>query len=379
MTAPNIIHDEVLVGLVGEVVRKVEQDLTSGTLSEQPGLYSGEAGSVLYLLCLYLSVHDDALLPVIKQKLEFITNRVNDGDVGWSFANGLGGILWLIRKCEKYGVCSIRDEDISYYEQALLEQGKEYLQAGNVDLLHGAFGFFWSVLCRERKNGRSQIVAETEILLKDHVFPVIENKISSAAGQVEDLSLAHGLTGNLLFLCKIAGLHLLKQETSRLIALLARKILHFEFKSEKPSLFPGRLDQEHRDLPSRLAWCYGDLGIAHAFLWASFVLNDRTWRDHAIRIFLHAAQRRTPEETGISATGFCHGRMGVAYLFLKGYQETGNPELQKACLFWIQQSLEMLKQTKDLSLLEGKAGIGLTLLAATGPVIPDWDECFFLS
>lgn len=151
--------------------------------------------------------------------------------------------------------------------------------------------------------------------------------------------------------------------------------------------------------PPRLAWCYGDPGVAAALLVAARAVGRPDWEREAIGIALHAADA-PPEACGIVDAPFCHGALGVGHLFNRLVQATGRPRLAETARFWLERGLAMRRPGGKLGgfhalvadgsgrptrrvafrrLLIGSAGIGLALLAATTDVEPAWDRFFLLS
>ena len=148
---------------------------------------------------------------------------------------------------------------------------------------------------------------------------------------------------------------------------------------------------------SRLAWCYGDLGIASAFWQTGKNNNNTEWKQEAIDILLHTAQRLNTKENLIMDAGICHGAAGVAHIFNRFYKETGIKEFDEARWYWLDQTLQMAKPGTGLAgyqvwnhkagwqneygLLEGIAGIGLALAGFLTEDVQDldWDQCLLLS
>jgi hypothetical protein len=96
----------------------------------------------------------------------------------------------------------------------------------------------------------------------------------------------------------------------------------------------------------------------------------------------------------------CHGAIGVGHVFNRIYQATGEPALGEAASLWLERGLAMRRPGGRLGgfhsvmvgpegeitrriayrgILEGAAGIGLALLAATTEVEPEWDRLLMLS
>jgi hypothetical protein len=149
---------------------------------------------------------------------------------------------------------------------------------------------------------------------------------------------------------------------------------------------------------ARLAWCYGDPGVAAALLLAARCVEEPAWERAAMDIALRAAAR-PPEHAGVKDAGLCHGAAGLGHLFNRLYQATGELRLAEAPRFWFRQTLEMRQPdhgiagyaafmpehegeerwVNDPGLLTGAAGIALALLAAATPVEPNWDRMLLVS
>jgi hypothetical protein len=146
---------------------------------------------------------------------------------------------------------------------------------------------------------------------------------------------------------------------------------------------------------SRVAWCYGDLGISLALLGAARRAGRPEWEGEALDIARRVAGR-SPEHAGVADAALCHGTAGNAHLFNRLHHATGEVLFRDAALEWFQRTLAFhqagqgmggfFAYTPDLEdatrdpwapvpgLLEGAAGIGLALLAALGSAEPVWDQ-----
>src|SRR5262249_1772121 len=104
------------------------------------------------------------------------------------------------------------------------------------------------------------------------------------------------------------------------------------------------------------------------------------------------------ERSGILDAAFCHGSCGLAHIYNRLYQATGDEELAKVARFWYQRTLELRRPgsgiggylaavngvsgtewIEDPRVLTGAAGIALALLAAPCALDPAWDRMFLLS
>jgi hypothetical protein len=150
--------------------------------------------------------------------------------------------------------------------------------------------------------------------------------------------------------------------------------------------------------PSRLAWCYGDLGMAATLLVAARGAGEPAWESTAVELALAAAERPV-ELARVFDAGLCHGAGGVAHLFNRIHQATGEERLGEAARFWYERTLELRQPglgvggfrawsadvagvqdwRDDPGLLEGATGVALALLAAVSAVEPEWDRALLVS
>lgn len=149
---------------------------------------------------------------------------------------------------------------------------------------------------------------------------------------------------------------------------------------------------------SRLAWCYGDPGIAASLLAAARAVGEPAWEEEARAIALSAAERSV-ETAMVRDAGLCHGAAGLGHLFNRMYRTTGEERLAEAARFWIGHALAIRQPGEGIAgfrvwtaeqdggspwrtepgFLEGAAGIGLALLAAVSTVEPAWDRVLLVS
>ena len=218
-----------------------------------------------------------------------------------------------------------------------------------------------------------------------------------------DLGLAHGVPGIVAFLAQAAAVthdDRTKRKAQRLVKGAVSWLLAQKLPARSGSMFPfsvGVKPAEPRD-PARLAWCYGDLGIATALLSAGRILNRSDWTAEALKIASHAA-KRSFKQSGVRDTGLCHGAAGVAHLFNRLYQTSGAPPLRDAARSWLKRAIRMRVPNErvagfparhytesagfhwrsDPGLLNGATGVALALLSAATPVRPDWDRALLFS
>jgi lantibiotic biosynthesis protein len=216
-----------------------------------------------------------------------------------------------------------------------------------------------------------------------------------------NLGVAHGVPGAIAMLGRIAAADVDARTQKRARALLD-KAVRWLLAQDLPRGAEGRFayavaPQFPRE-PARLAWCYGDAGVAAALLVAARAVREPAWEKASLRIALTAAAR-TEATAGVVDAGLCHGAAGIAHIFHRIYLATGEERLATAARAWFERMLAMRKPrrgfggflaygpvgTKTLGwrgqpgFLVGSAGVTLALLAATTGGDPVWDRALLLS
>ncbi|NMO51809.1 lanthionine synthetase C family protein [Actinoplanes sp. TBRC 11911] len=143
---------------------------------------------------------------------------------------------------------------------------------------------------------------------------------------------------------------------------------------------------------SRSAWCYGSPGVARALHLAGEAVDDTDLRNAAATA-LHDFLRRVNAAQPADSSTFCHGLAGVLQVVLRFAHDAqaGGPAESTASavadLLLAQYSPGRLlgygplsgQDIEDPGLLDGAAGVVMTLLAAATDTEPTWDRLFLLS
>jgi hypothetical protein len=208
------------------------------------------------------------------------------------------------------------------------------------------------------------------------------------------------MAGAIAFLGGICGAGI-EQATARpLLEEAVRWLLAHSVRTEAGPTFPLWVAPGFEPYPARCAWCYGDPGIAAALLLAARGVGNARWEQTAVDLACRAAERPA-SETGVVNAGFCHGAAGLAHLYNRIYQASGEPKLGDAALHWLERTLQFYRLARDdgaswilgswdpdqqepstwagAELAGGAAGVALVLLAAATSVEPSWDRMFLVS
>ncbi|HKE18032.1 MAG TPA: lanthionine synthetase C family protein [Kofleriaceae bacterium] len=211
-----------------------------------------------------------------------------------------------------------------------------------------------------------------------------------------NLGVAHGAPGIVGFLAQacIADVAPAAQRTARrLLDGAVRWILSHEGRGEA-SAFAWAADETARE-PARLAWCYGDAGIAASLLLAARAVEEPAWERAAIRIALGAA-RRSHRSSGVADAGLCHGSGGLGHLFHRLYRMTGMTEFAAAARRWYRVTFDHAgargsggrpsaadrqlsrSWTASPGFLSGSGGVAVAIAAALADGAAPWNRVMLI-
>ncbi len=339
-----------------------------------------------------------------------INNLLKSNFSDATFAYGSTGIMWLLEFFNKNNFLTTNLQISNEVKRSIYEYGKNNFRSSNADLFTGGLGaclFFLEIFYDgfdkkyiEYYIDEIQQQAESEgDCIKWSTTFYSDGKPTNE--RIYNLGLAHGIPSIISVLSMMYEVGIRKDACQKLL----KDSINWVLNQELPSTFLSRFSlgvmknnpKELSQLPSRLAWCYGDLGIASAIWMAGISTSNEEWKKKAVEIMLHASKRRDLKENSVIDAGLCHGTSGIAHIFNRFYQATKIEEFKEAAIYWFNETLNMAKFEDGLAgyktwmgedyggwqnssgLLEGTAGIGLALLAAISYEEPKWDRCLLLS
>ncbi|WP_081981624.1 lanthionine synthetase C family protein [Alistipes sp. ZOR0009] len=368
------------------------------------GLLSGSMGEIIFLY--EYSKIDKKYLEYAEKKFDHMYESIYNGNIFHSYCSGLPGICVGISYLQEKGILDknsfISDEIDSYIELKL----NKCFNDKNYDFLHGAIGIGLYFLDRFTSNK-----TKYGKILKDIINFIYINAIFSREGYVRwssnkfgdnnsDISIAHGSASIIIFLCKL--LPILDTTDYYRAKKLIVGTVNFTLSLEQDtnifnSYFPYSYNLATKEKEnSRLAWCYGDLGISYSLLEAATVLNNNQWHKKAMEIFNYSISRTELEKNFIHDASLCHGTIGIALIFYKLYIRTNDMKFLHITQYWIKKTLEFCNPNESIDsfklyfeinenkwsnrtgILEGLAGIGLTLNSYNNRDNADWSKFLLL-
>lgn len=326
-----------------------------------------------------------------------------------TFLGGSVGMAWVLQHLERYHGAEDVLVKVDEALLELLEGGSERL---NFDLAFGLAGMGIYALERMPHPNAVEIVEHVLCRLEDSALHTSQGFAWRTDPELLDpgkrmlypdgyfnLGVAHGVPGVIAFLGLACHSAIADERVDRLLDGATNWMLAQRLDQDQATCFSYFSSSSRVPEPTRSAWCYGDPGVAAAFMCAARGADQDRWAEQALDVACRAARRRFAD-SGVVDAGLCHGASGLGHIFNRLYQATGEESLQTAARKWFEQTLDMRRSaegvagylswmkltaqqredwTVDRGLLTGAAGIALSLAAAVSPVEPEWDRCLLLS
>ena len=378
------------------------------------GLLSGLTSVLLILSEFYRRTRDQRYKEEFGYCLEQIIERVDNTPVMlFTFCDGLAGLGWAFNYLKN----QVPEMDIEEFIE--LDDFLEEVDAGlsaplatilgeqDFDLMHGAMGIGLYLLSRNKTSEVEKIIHVLYAKRDEEIDEIRWSRYDkyTTKADVYDLGLAHGNAGTLYFLGKCYQKGVCKDLCKTLIL---GSIRFYRNNVQNPRIVGSYFHysilkdkyryKDNEPAFSRLAWCYGDIGIMHTILLVSKWVGLEEEREWIQKSMFGTIGRKTEENTMLHDSQFCHGMAGVGYLCLSLYNETGEPAFSEAAAYWLEKVLqdgrdnskgtagfifemgENVGWLEMIDLLSGLAGVSMFLLSVQNSLKKTaLDECFFLS
>ncbi|KZS42658.1 hypothetical protein AWE51_04205 [Aquimarina aggregata] len=381
--------------------------------NKEIGVLSGISGVALFQFYYSKYIEDDSHADKGAETITRAIDLINEGVIYPTFCTGIAGACWVLEVLKEEEFVEL-DEDFlsSDLDAYLLQAMKADIETENYDFLHGAMGYGYYFLKRYQNVTNS----ESKKAYKEYLDLLINalknsslNKDDNVWWETElikdegtmgcNLSLSHGMSSNINFLSRIAEHSEFYDDVKELLKNASHYILSCKNKDTTlTATFPNWVVKENADESgSRLAWCYGDLGIGLSLLRVGKQLNDTKLYNGALSALKYSTKRRDIDEAGVMDAGLCHGAYGIMHIYHYLYKTTNEVVFKETADFWAEKSLELAIHTEgyagymmwrggqkdnnwkpSVDLLEGIAGIGLSMISYLAPFDTKWDECLLI-
>ena len=375
-------------------------------------LASGSAGRALLYAYLALARPGHGYSDVAMACLDHATEALAASALPPGLYNGFAGLGWTEEHLAGRLFESDDDEAAvaSEIDAAILGLLRQEAWRGEYDLISGLTGLGVYALERlPRPPAREMLelwVVQMARLAQDHPAGAAwwtppqrlpaDQRAASPHGYY-NLGVAHGAPAVIAVLAATSAAGISTEPARPLLDRAVAWLLAQE-QSGVGSCFSTWVGEGIAPRASRLAWCYGDLGVAAALLLAARCVAQPDWEREAVRVARLAA-RRPEASAGVLDTGLCHGAAGLGHLFNRLYQATGDEDLAAAARSWFRRTLVMRRSGEGIAgflawapdrhkemgwrskegFLGGATGIALALLGAVSSLEPQWDRVLLSS
>ncbi|MBS1651131.1 MAG: hypothetical protein JSU07_03895 [Bacteroidetes bacterium] len=388
------INDSFLSNVIARKIDDIYIEIIKNNTSEDDdiGIMGGKTGELMFLFYYQLWKPKSNTNKKITTLIDLISRRLKTLN-NLSYASGFPGIITAFKNLIDNDMLEIEIEEETKTCAKLLE-------INNVDFFLGSTGVMHYINQFNNENSKMLSKYWCEKILTHAVSKnnSLKWKIKFSINSEEkgySIGLAHGLPAILIILCNIY-LKCKQIEIKNVINKAINGI--FEFYDEKNinGYFPTIVDENNKyHYGRKLSWCYGDLACAYSINYAGKILKDEKLMQIANKILFQCAIIKN-ENNDILDASFCHGSIGIAHIFSRMYNSTKRPIYQNAANYWYKVTLDKALFNNGLAgykhfhgkeigfkseygLLEGIAGIGLSLISSINQIEPNWDRCLLLS
>jgi class I lanthipeptide synthase len=364
-------------------------------------LARGSAGQSLFFLYLDQAFpgrgHGDTAVDLLERAID----AIRDPTVPAGLYSGFAGVAWAVEHVlPRLGEEEDLGEEIAFILQEHLSQSP---WQRHYDLIGGLVGYGVYAIERLPRPGARECLDLVVVRLAElaerqgpgltwftppELLP--PRALEMCPAGYYNLGVSHGVPGVIALLREIEAAGLSTTRTRELLEGAMAWLRAQKLPPDSGSVFPYHVAPGIEPRPSRLAWCYGDLGIAAA-------LRDV---DETLALDLGRKAAAWPiDEARIKDAGLCHGAAGIAHLFNRLHQVSGDRLFAEAARVWFEKVLDLrrpgegvagflswdaderdeLGWRSDPGFLMGAAGIGLALLSAATARVPDWDRVLLVS
>jgi len=397
-----VIEETVIDCHLVKIAKKCEAYVNSG---KKIGLYNGLGGVALFLFYYSKYTGDEHFGNVANKALGRITQELSASKNNFSYCSGIAGFGWLISHLQKANFLKEDfNELLNQLDPYLIKALDKFLEMGHYDFLNGYLGVYYYFLENdfeydERSKNLKSVIVE-KVINKLYDTAIIDgkkiswksytNRNSSIMGV--NLGLAHGLPSIIMLLLKTYASKKDHKVRSLIVgAIEYLKAVQSSYDNDalySSFIYDGEYINESSG--SRLAWCYGDLGVGLSFNKVGMELKIDDITNRSLMIFEMTISRKATELNGVYDASFCHGSSGLTFIYNKIYEKTNLPDYKLSCQYWLNQTLDIINKSDykawfhstgyrlEHGILEGVSGIGLSLLSIVDRNSRGWEEAFLI-
>jgi lantibiotic biosynthesis protein len=363
-------------------------------------------GKGFRLLCYYelfritgrlsYKVDIDEAYGLLAKELQQLSGKANP-----QLSTGLAGVLWLFCELKEDGLAAgFADTYTSAINEELVNGAIGLMETGKPGYLDGTYGILYYLLLVEqtglvkKQAGRimEKIIAG---YTKGDVYKTFCGNHKAVGYNYElNLGVFDGLCGNLLVLIKACRMGynkeyvLLETILKDGVGFILHHKIDIDYEDESYSFFPPvvKRNSSFIETSNTLAWFCSDLNHVLLLYEMNLFTGDVHYRELADYIGLQTIARKEFEATQVDSSIIFNGCSGIA-LFYKKLSTYGNKEAYLGAFnYWMEKTIIYLDkevtQTPAIAgergILNGLAGVLLTILSDSHESQPKWTKLFFL-
>lgn len=317
-----------------------------------------------------------------------------------TYCNGVAGLGMGLLSLEIDGFVTGCNKALDNIDIYLSKQSKYYISLGELDFLHGFIGFGFYFLERFASSPDFafkelfrivKYLSTNSIRTNNYIkWRYREKKLVKPF----NIALSHGMSSIIIFLSRIIREipNITNDFRNVILELINGSIMYLmenRVSRENLSCYFVSTSRECEPIParSRLAWCYGDLGVLYAIYEGSTLIDENNLQRFAIEALEWTAiNRRNLRQNYVNDACICHGSSGIYLFFRYIANKIKSESLSSTSKYWKQVTLNLVKRISDSytfltydpssvncyveksGLLEGAAGIAMSLLDIETPL-----------
>ncbi|MFN7957251.1 MAG: lanthionine synthetase C family protein [Holophagaceae bacterium] len=380
-----------------------------------PGVATGYAGLALGFHYLNQCQPENDFKAVSEKFLNLAVDHVARHASSTSLFSGFTGVAWVLAYIQKDMLHEIHDS-CTEIDKIIINYIKNKNKPLEYDLIDGLVGLgIYAIERFPKMSGKILLDAVLSELIRRKIhldggftwltppelLPEWQKK--QAPLGYYNLGLAHGVPGVINLIGRVCFINSYYYEK---YYFLLKGAIRWLIMQSNPSTAPSSFSRiipigeapENREIrmksESRIAWCYGDLGIGLSLLHTSIRMQESRWKTKSLEI-LRKVAAKNPIDAGMFDASLCHGSAGNAHLFNRIFQTTGDPLFKKAALTYFDWTFDhhsnnsiitsfspwdpdrkfpLESATMDSSFLTGTMGVALALLSGISEIEPEWDR-----
>ncbi|MEO1053922.1 MAG: lanthionine synthetase C family protein [Bacteroidota bacterium] len=368
-------------------------------------LTSAKGGLALYYAYAYQILSEEEAIDKCHENVGTCLEYIGNQSMDTSLSDGITGLGWLLAHLIENELIEIEGaEFMNVFDEQIFKSFETDIETGNYDLLYGLIGKGQYFLQRSSAGDFEKALLQVVEMLAQMsektdtgiTWPDRFTHKHLANPQVKyNLGLSHGVPSIITFLAKVAKKGIARKQCLELIESSLPWLLGQQTEKHY-SRFPHFSDEKE---PSRLGWSYGDLGVAIA-VWNAARVTERFDLEATALDLVTIACDRTLDNShsyvlkdGTPDISLCTGASGIALIFNNFYQTTGISMFKQSRDYWHQITMEHLWRLTEMDthayddmsftpwysdpgLLNGMAGIGLSIMALESEMPAPWQSLF---